>query len=91
MEEKDFQRIEQVISKAVKAEVGKAVKAELESVKEDIKTVQAQVDSVSEGVKTELRSFKSDNDAKLDQFRKEIRKELNEDFRHHVGILSEDF
>ncbi len=58
MEEKDFQRFEQIISKAVKAEVGQAVKGEIEKI-----------------------------DAKLNQ----LRKDVNEDFQHHVGILSEDF
>lgn len=62
MEEKDFQRIEQMTGKAVKEEVGNAVKSE-------------------------IITFRHEIDAKLGQ----LRKGVNEDFRHHVGILTENF
>lgn len=47
MEEKDFQRIEQL--------VGKTVQAQLGGVKEEIKTVQAQLGSFKEEIKNDFR------------------------------------
>ncbi len=79
MEEKDFQRIEQLIGKVVKTEVGKAVKTEIESITEDMRSVRSDVGSVKEEVKAvreEIGSFKE---------------EIKKDFRLQVGILSEDF
>jgi predicted phage tail protein len=46
MEEKDFQRIEQMIGKAVKSEVG--------SVKTEMKTMQAQLGSFKEEIKEDF-------------------------------------
>ena len=62
MEEKDFERIGKMITKAVDSKLGE----------------------VEERLTTTF-------DKKLGQFRKEFRQEINEDFKHHVGILSEDF
>ena len=67
MEEKDFQRIEQMVGKVVKAEVGKAVKAEVgKAVKAEVgKAVKAEVGKavkaeVGKAVKAEVRSVKED-------------------------------
>jgi hypothetical protein len=62
MEEKDFQRIEQLVGKTIKLEVGQAVNSEIAALRQGIDTTLGQ-----------------------------LRKDMNEDFRHHVGILSEDF
>ena len=93
MEEKDFQRIEQLIGKAVKTEVGKAVNAELGSVKDDLRAMRSDVGSLKEemqivrsdvgNVKEEVKTVQS----QLGSFKKEIK----EDFRLQIGILSEDF
>jgi BMFP domain-containing protein YqiC len=74
MEEKDFQRIEQLIGKVVKAEAGEAVKTQVEKT-----------------VKAELGSFWAEIDTKPGKFREDLRREISEDFRRHVGILAEDF
>ncbi len=107
MEEKDFQRIEQLIGKVVKAEVGKAVKAEIESVTEDMRSVRSDVSSLKEGmavVRSDVISGKEDIKTLQEQLggvKEEIKtvqaqlgsfkEEIKEDFRLQVGILSEDF
>jgi predicted phage tail protein len=54
MEEKDFQRIEQMIGKAVSSEVEKVVKAELGSVKEEIRAVRSEAGSFKEEIKNDF-------------------------------------
>jgi chromosome segregation ATPase len=56
MEEKDFQRIEQLIGNVVKTEVGKAVNAELGSVKEDLQAMRSDVGSL----RKEMQTVRSD-------------------------------
>ncbi len=100
MEEKDFQRIEQLIGKAVKAEVGKAVNAELGSVKEDLQAMRSDVGSLKEEMQTvrsdvgslkeEMQTVRSDV-GNLKEEVKTVREEIKEDFRLQVGVLSEDF
>jgi predicted nuclease with TOPRIM domain len=107
MEEKDFQRIEQLIGKAVKAEVGKAVNAGLGSVKEDLQAMRSDVGSLKEdfqamrsdvgSLKEEMQVVRSDVGnvkEEVKAVREELgsfKDEIKEDFRLHVGILSEDF
>ena len=93
MEEKDFQRIEQLIGKVVKAEVGKAVKAELGSVKEDFQAVRSDVGSLKEEMQI-VRSDVGNLKEEVKTVRKELgsfKEEIKEDFHLQVGILSEDF
>jgi predicted RNase H-like nuclease (RuvC/YqgF family) len=93
MEEKDFQRIEQLIGKAVKAEVGKAVNAGLGSVKEDLQAMRSDVGSLKEEMQV-VRSDVGNVKEEVTAVREELgsfKDEIKEDFRLQVGILSEDF
>lgn len=93
MEEKDFQRIEQLIGKAVKTEVGKAVNAELGSVKNDLRAMRSDVGSLKEEMQT-MRSDVGNVKEEVKAVREELgnfKREIKEDFRLQVGILSEDF
>ncbi len=93
MEEKDFQRIEQLIGKVVKTEVGKAVNAELGSVKEDFQAVRSDVGSLKEEMQT-VRSDVGNLKEEVKTVREELgsfKEEIKEDFHLQVGILSEDF
>jgi predicted phage tail protein len=74
VEEKDFQRIEQMIGKAVSAEVGKVVKAELGSIKEEIHAVRADVRSFKDEIKNDFRL-----QAGI----------LSEDFHHKLQLVAE--
>jgi septal ring factor EnvC (AmiA/AmiB activator) len=80
MEEKDFQRIEQLIGKVVKAEVENvtkemtSVRSDVVSGKEDIKTLQAQLGSFKEEIKDEFRL-----QAGI----------LSEDFQHKLQLVAE--
>ena len=102
MEEKDFQRIEQMIGKAVRAEVGSAVKAEIQTFREELT---AELGSFKDEIKADMGSFKDEIKADIGSFKDEIKndvgiiktdistfkEEIKRDFRIQTGILSEDF
>jgi uncharacterized protein (DUF3084 family) len=70
MEEKDFQRIEQLIGKTVKAEVGKAVKAEVGSFREEMK---AEFGSFKAEIKAENGTFREEMKSELESVKEEIK------------------
>lgn len=99
MEEKDFQRIEQMIGKAVRTEVGplkdeiKTVRAEVGTVKDEIKAVRAEVGTVKDEIKAvraEVGSFKEEIRAEVGSVKDEI-KAVRADVGNFKEEIKDDF